>query len=249
MNTFEDTTVGLRDRLIQRESMSLPEPYYQDEAVTIYHADCRDILPHLPKVDLVLTDPPYGSGGRDGSVHLNDDSMFGNKMLNDSYIWFLQQVAKECFKKSRDDSHCYTFSDWRKWKDAQVAFETTGWELRSLIVWDKGNGMGEFWRSSYELILFLTKRKPRKLNRGDCYNVIKCPSVKGKLHPAEKPLDLLCHLIDASSIAGDLIFDPFAGSGTTLVAAKRLGRKAIGIEIEEKYCRIAVERLKQGQLI
>jgi len=225
------------------------EPYYSENGITLYNTRCEDVLPQLiEQVDLVLTDPPYGSGGRDGSTHLSDDAITGNRMLSDSHIWLMRTVGAQCCGITKDDSHCYVFSDWRKWRETQIAFETFGWELRSLIVWDKGNGMGEFWRSSYELILFLTKRKPRKLNSGNCYNVVKYPSVKNGTHPTEKPVDLCIFLMGASSNKGEIVLDPFAGSGTTLVAAKRLGRKAIGIEISEKYCEIAVNRLRQMEL-
>ena len=224
--------------------------YYNHNGIIINFIDCLALLSLLPEksIDLVLTDPPYGSGGRDGSTHLNNTAIMGNRMLNDSYIWFMRQIAKECYRATKDNSHCYIFSDWRKQKEIHIAFESVGWELRSMIVWDKGNGMGEFWRSSYELILFLTKRKPRKLMRGDCYNVIKWPSVRDRQHPVQKPVEVCHQFITASCDIGDTVLDPFMGSGTTLVAAQQLGRRAIGIEIEEKYCEIAVLRLAQEVL-
>ena len=144
--------------------------------------------------------------------------------------------------------HLYSFSDWRSYKNQQIAYESAGWELRSLIVWDKGNGMGEFWRSSHEFILFLTKQKPDKLKHGGCFNVLRFPSIKNKNHPAEKPVKLIVELLKASSSEDQTILDPFMGSGTTLRAAKDLRRKAVGIEIEEKYCEIAVQRLRQEVL-
>jgi len=162
----------------------------------------------------------------------------------DSFIWFVKQYSKQIITTLRDNSHCYIFSDWRKYKDVQIAFETNGLELRALIVWNKKNGMGEFWRSVHEFILFFTKRHPKKLNHGSCFNVVEYKSVKSKRHPAEKPVDLISFLIEASSRENDLILDPFIGSGTTVVACEKLNRRWIGIEISKKYCEIAKQRIK-----
>jgi len=226
------------------------EPYYKDDWVTIYHGDSLNVLPLMTgKCNMILTDPFYGSSGRDGSVHLEKDHILGNRMSSDSFVWFVRQYSSMLYDFSENDSHCYIFSDWRKYKDVQIAFETNFWELRQLIVWNKQNGMGEFWRSSHEFILFFTKRFPRKLEHGGCFNVINVPSVRnGKLHDYEKPTDLMKRLILASSKESELLIDPFLGCGTTLEAAKQLGRKAIGIEIEEKYCEIAAKRLSQEVL-
>ena len=214
--------------------------------------DCLEVMKLMPDkcVDLVLTDPPYGTGGRSGSVHLNQDDSFGNRMSLDSYNWFMRHIAGLLYAKTKDNSHCYFFCDWRSFLNSKVAFESVGWEARSLIIWDKENGMGEFWRSSFEMILFLTKEKPKKLSGGGYFNVIRLKPVKGKKrHSAEKPIELIKILIEASSKESDTILDPFLGSGTTAVAAKQLGRNFIGIEISEKYCRIANERLRQEILL
>ena len=225
-------------------------PFYKDEQCQIINDDCLNCIDSLAPVDLIVTDPFYGSGGRDGSVHLNDDSIIGNRMSGDSLIWFVRAYSEKLFRVAKPDSHCYIFSDWRKYKDIQIAFETHGWELRSLIVWDKGNGMGEFWRSSHEFILFFTKRAPRKLNNGYCFNVLKYKPVRGnKYHPAEKPIDLLAFLIEASSNENETVLDCFAGSCSTLLAAKKIGRKAIGIEIDKNYCETGITRLSQTAMM
>lgn len=216
------------------------------ETNIIYNEDCLVGMKRLPNksVGLAILDPPYGSGGRDGSVHLNNANLYGNRVTSDSLIWMTRQYGKILFDKTKQDSHCYVFSDWRKYKDIQIAFETSGWELRSLIIWNKGNGMGEFWRSCHEFILFFAKIKPRKLNHGSCFNVLHYKTQRNKLHPAQKPLDLISFLIEASSNKGEIILDPFMGSGTTAIACKRLNRKYIGYEIEKKYYDIAIKRLE-----
>lgn len=228
------------------------KPYYEDGAVTIYHGDCREIVPALEiaSVDLVIIDPPYGTAGRDGSVHRDGTATMGDRASRDTFVWATRHDAKTLFQVTTHDVHCYVFSDWRRHKDVQIAYELVGWELRSLIVWDKGSGMGEFWRSSHEFVLFLTKECPRKLEHGGCMNVIRENFVipARRTHPTEKPIKLMRQLIKASSSEGRLILDSVMGSGTTLRAAKDLGRKAIGIEIEERYCEIAAKRCAQEVL-
>ena len=223
---------------------------------TIIQGDCLEVMKDIPdkSVDLIIIDPPYGSSGRDGSVHLEKDNLLGNRMCSDALVWLVRQYSKEFFRVTKSDSHCYVFSDWRKYKDIQMAFETNFWELRQLIVWDKKNGMGEFWRSTHEFILFFTKRNPKKLTHGGCFNVLRDKPIRGKAkkHDYEKPVSLIERLIVGSSNEGDLILDCFLGSGSTAIACLKLNRKYLGIEISPEYCKMAEDRieeeLKQGNL-
>jgi len=216
---------------------------------TILCGDALEIMRSMEanSVDLVVTDPPYGTGGRDGSVHLSHkSSMIGNRMSQDSQDWLNRRIAAALDRVSKDDSHCYVFSDWRRYKSVQASYETGGqWELRSLIVWDKGNGMGEYWRSSHEFILFFTKRHPKQLSTGGCFNVLKCTPVHSskRYHPAEKPAELIKILVEASSHEGDFVLDPFVGGGTTCVVAKRLGRHYLGIDLDPEWAEQAQERI------
>jgi len=210
--------------------------------------DCLEVMKDWPDncVDLVLTDPPYGSGGRDGAVHLNDPKLIGNRISSETLIWFVRQYTAQFYRITKSHSHCYLFSDWRKYQIVKIAAESVGWECRSLIVWDKGNGMGEFWRSTHEFILFLTKQKPRKLQHGGCFNVLHHKPVRGKnkLHPAQKPLSLIRELIVASTLEGEIVFDAFCGSGSFKEAAQLEKRNFLGIDISPKYCEIARQRLE-----
>ena len=214
----------------------------------IITGDCLEVMKDWPDncVDLVLTDPPYGSGGRDGAVHLNDPNIMGNRISSETLIWFVRQYTVMFYRITKPHSHCYIFSDWRKFQIVKIAAESVGWECRSLIVWDKGNGMGEFWRSTHEFIIFFTKQKPRKLQHGSCFNVLHHKPVRGKnkLHQTEKPVSLLRDLIVASSIENEVILDPFMGSGSLKEAAQLENRAFVGIDISEKYCEIARQRLE-----
>ena len=191
--------------------MSLPKPYFQDKDVQIYLGDCRDILPSLPKVDLVLTDPPYES------QHLEYGS---------SDISFLKPLP------------CRQLIFW----SARDAFPL---DYTAKHIWDKRIGTA----TQYEMIY--------ERNGGTSYNLYSAYRMNNSLsaswvgdeflgHPSQKPIRLLVHLISEFTSKETLILDPFMGSGTTLRAAKNLGRKAIGIEIEERYCEIAAKRMAQS---
>lgn len=231
-----------------KEAETTPSSGIPLERLVMLRGDCLEEMKKLGSnsVDLIVTDPFFGSSGRDGSVHLERDNILGNRMSSDSFIWFVRQYSKEFYRISKDYSHCYIFSDWRKYKDVQIAFETNFWELRQLIVWNKKNGMGEFWRSTYEFILFFTKRKPRKLTHGGCFNVIDdVKPIRGnKNHDYEEPIELIDKLIIASSNENEVVLDAFAGSFTTGVSCKRLKRKFIGIEVSEKNYQIGKQRIE-----
>lgn len=223
----------------------LPKPYYHDEeaGITIYHGDCREILPHLPKVDLVLTDPPYGityqsnAGVGAGTVPITNDGTRVSLRLYRAVIPLLRGAPTLWCTR------------WDAWPDVWELF-ASAMKVNGLLVWDKGQpGMGDLnhWGPSYELIASCGPVRTR--GSRDCsvlrYNTV--PSCN-RNHPTEKPVDLFKYLLQKTTDDGMVIVDPFMGSGTTLVAAKQLGRRAIGIELEEKYCEIAVQRLAQKVL-
>lgn len=211
-------------------------PYYEDEYARLYHGDCRDVLPQLDPVDLVLTDPPYG---------INYVSNWGTKrfakpITNDGarLSVALQRKVIPLLRAQ----HVLWFTRWDVWPD--VWSELGPWfPLRGMLVWDKGsNGMGDLshWGPSYELIASAGKgatvggRDPSILR----YNTV---SSKYRHHPTEKPQGLLRYLI--GKLDAQTVLDPFAGGGSTLLAAKSLGRQAIGVEIDERYCEMIAERL------
>jgi len=210
------------------------KPYYEYEGITIYHGDCRDILPTLKSVDLVLTDPPYGLDY--ASNH--GASWQGTKILGD-----LDTTLRDSVLAFLSDVPAYVFGTWKTPQPRGV---------RQILIWDKGpaSGMGNLkfpWKNSFEEIYVL--------GDGFCgsrdeavligYTQVSWES-KGRCHPNQKPLSLIRYLL--SKHTAQTILDPFMGSGTTLRAAEDLGRKAIGIEIEERYCEIAAKRLQQEVL-
>ena len=211
--------------------MSLPKPYYQDSHVTIYNADCREILPLLDPVDLVLTDPPYGM-----SFQSNRRNVKHQKIANDESLP-IDLIYLSIYKALKA---AYVFCRWDSLKQMPPP--------KSVLVWVKNNWtMGDLKHEhgrQWEACCFYVKE-------GHSFNkripdVIMVDKTGNDMHPTEKPVELMKIIIEANE--GETILDPFMGSGTTLRAAKDLNRKAIGIELEEKYCAIAVERLRQEVL-
>jgi len=208
-------------------------PYYSDDHVTIYHGDCRDIMPSLT-FDVIVTDPPYGmalSSGRGGA--------FGD--LN---------VANDHNVSTRDEALALApftpklvFGRWSAPRPDGV---------RMVLTWEKGEhvGMGDLalpWKPNTEEVYVIGSGFVGR--RGGCvlrYNAPPPAASQGRRHPTEKPVDLMRDLI--GKCPPGVILDPFMGSGSTLRAAKDLGRKAIGIEVEERYCEIAAKRMAQEVL-
>lgn len=202
-------------------------PYYKDDHCTIYHGDCREILPQLDKVDLVLTDPPYGigtwssTGGNSISKAEADD--INRWDSTPDHALFSQILAKGAEQIIWGGNY----------------FGDILGSCRAPIVWDKKiRGMhfadGEFAWTSFDwgtLRIFE-------------YAMVGGETHGAKLHPTQKPVPVMNFCIFAAK-QRQTILDPFMGSGSTLRAAKDLGLHAIGIEIEEKYCEIAVKRLRQ----
>ena len=219
------------------------KPYYEEPGITIYHGDCRDILPQLEPVDLVLTDPPYGVAflsARPKERLERNTPIVGDD--SDDLLWFFKAVAPL-------GKWLVAFTRWDKWPLHSAQAAEAGWSVKNMLVWDKDNwtcgDLNGNLGYQHELAILASIGDPH-LSGSRCGNVFRCPRVASEVHPAEKPIMLLQGI--ASRFGSGVILDPFVGVGSTLLAAKNLGRSAIGIEIEERYCEIAVKRLAQGVL-
>ena len=251
--------------------MSLPKPYYQDQFATIYHGDCREILTAYPDgaFDMVFTDPPYGHNNNNGDLIHNREKALGQKPTkasearpiandgpeaNELVRWFFKE-ANRLLKPGCCCCCCCCggggpdpqFARWSLWLDEAIGF-------KQMVIWDKpGLGMGWHYRRSYETVL--VAEKPGAACRwhggNTTSNVVRFPKILPSQfdHPTPKPLELPSFFIGLHAEDGDLVLDPFMGAGTTLVAAKSRGIQSVGIEIEERYCAMAVERLRQEVLV
>ncbi len=241
-------------------------PYYSDEFVTLYHGDCRDILPSLGgAVACAIADPPY------------EETALKWDRWPDGW----PSVLADCNIPS-----LWCFGSTRMFLDRVGEF--AAWRFAQDVVWEKQNGSGftadrfrrvhesvlQFYRGSWSDLSHNTPRVPRTgppkaiTNRGatphrgeigvGAYegdgtrlmpSVLRFRNMQGRAeHPTEKPVAILRPLIEYSTAIGATVLDPFAGSGSTLVAARQLGRLSIGIEGREEYCAVAARRLSQSVL-
>jgi hypothetical protein len=212
-------------------------PYYSDDFVTLYHGDCREVTAWLD-ADVLATDPPYGIAHRSGGGPRGEAS------------WRNSTIANDCDTAVRDDvltlwgdRPAIVFGSWRRSRPDRT---------RALLIWDKGlaAGMGDLtipWKPNHEEVYVIGEGFHGARDSGVLtgHNIISWES-SGRSHPHEKPLSLMVSLL--GKCPDGVVADPFAGSGTTLVATKFMGRRAIGIELEERYCETAARRLAQDTI-
>jgi site-specific DNA-methyltransferase (adenine-specific) len=220
-------------------------PYYSENGITIYHGDCRQILPYLPEVDLVIADPPYGIDYQSNHRTMKFDKIHGDSAFPTEWM--------DSTTKLVDRGSMYLFCNEASLADAKAALHSYKWSSNRLLIWDKQNSSGgdlENYGLRTEFILYGTKMFAPKLNGSRDGNLISIPRVRPQdlKHPNEKPYLLMAYLIMKSTNPMEVVLDPFMGSGVSLLAARDLGRKAIGIEIEERYCEVAARYFQQGVL-
>jgi len=203
-------------------------PYYQDDAVTIYNADCRKVLPWLGKFDLLLTDPPYGIDAANMTMGKGQSSKPKSQRF-EKCDWD-QQKPDVAFLMDASQLSCV----WGGNYFSDQLPPTNHW-----LVWHKQNDGRSF--SECELAWTNFGKQVRHFSWGWLHGD------DTKVHPTQKPLPLMRWCLSLVPDA-QTILDPFMGSGTTLVAAKLEGRRAVGIEINEAYCESAAKRLSQGVL-
>ena len=206
-------------------------PFYEQNGITIYHGDCRQVLPFLPQFDLLLTDPPYGM-----EYQSNYRKQKHRKIQNDSQL----PLSEIYLALSKADVAAYVFCRWDNLPQMPVPKSVIAWVKNNWSMGDLDHEYGRQW----EACCFYARKNHRFTKRPA--DVLQFPRTKNENHPTEKPVSLLTEIISHNRV--QTVFDPFVGSGTTLVAAKRAGLQAVGIELEEAHCDRAVSRLEQGFL-
>lgn len=235
--------------------------YYQDETLTLHYGDALEVMADLPSqhVDAVLTDPPYSSGGRRENTRSlrksmtraveDDDWIRGDAMSTAGFVYLLRSCGVQWRRILKPGGHVLSFIDWRMWGNLAGALESADLRQHPLLVWDKQRlGMGAIFRNQHELIVHMSAGNPTDPQRRDVPNVLRFPAVRDGDHPTEKPDALLQTLLSVVAPPRSIVLDPFAGSGSTLYAARHLGHKAIGIEADERYCEVIAKRAAQSQL-
>lgn len=236
-------------------------PYYSESGITIYCGDCRDISPELEAIDVVLTDPPWMASNKSlrrvqGGVAPSESYTLAYGDLGT----FDTDVIRQCVDKARED--CFFLCGYKELAEVIKASSPH----RGVFVWHKPNGGRTVaYPAALDVAFIVWAGKSSKLYgfqhwassvfsipvpSAGCMKTERLLQYKNgpALHPAQGPLELYERLLLPYKSRNVVICDPYVGTGTTLVAAKNLGLKAIGIEINKSYCKIAVDRLRQSVL-
>lgn len=240
------------------------EPHFLGSEVRLYRGDVLDLAPRLPpdSVDVVIADPPYCSGGTTSAERQKDPaekychsgetlgrpSFSGDQRDQRSFTYWCTLWLTACLRAAKPSAYCLVFIDWRQLPAMTDAVQAAGWTWRGTIAWDKGRGSRAphkgFFRHQCEYIVWATNgRVPKRTDAGPFDGCFHVPVLrKDKFHITGKPTLLLRELVKLAQ-PGGMVLDPFAGSGTTGVAAQLEGRRFIGFELGEENCRIATDRL------
>ena len=217
--------------------------------VKLYNDDCLNVLKDIEdnSIGLVVTDPPYEviTGGRNGGVKGKPSGILTeNKQLMKSIpkadLWL-----SECFRVMKDGTHIYIMTNTLNLTNYLNIINDVGFKLHNLLVWNKNNTTPNRWyMKNCEYVIFARKGFAKSINNPSSQTVHNFNNIIGnKQHPTEKPVDLMKLYVENSSQVGDMVLDPFMGSGSTGVACKELGRNFIGVELDKQYFDIAESRI------
>ena len=224
-------------------------PYYEDTeaGIVIYHGDALELCADLPQVDVLVADPPFFMPAQHYAARSEWARAWGDTAILRRWWAGALDILTPRLKGT---GSAFVFCD----DESYAVFYPecyTRFPALSALVWNKGRiGMGSPWRHAHEFILHARRADAKWCGSGgqtDVLDFAPTPTAQ-RFHPVSKPNALLTKLITVTTDEGDLVLDPFMGGGSTLDAAKSENRKAIGIEIEERYCEIAARRLSQGIL-
>jgi len=205
----------------------------------ILNGDCIDLMRQLPsaKVDFILTDPPYLVNYRDRS---------NRSIQNDQSADWLKPAFVEAYRVLKPNAFMVAFYSWTKVDLFMDAWRSAGFRVAGHLVFRKQyESKSSFLRYRHEQEYLLAKGRPA-LPQNPIADVIDMPYSGNALHPAQKPVQALLPLIETFSQPGDLVLDPFSGSGSTLVAARQLKRNYLGMELDAQHCAAAAKRLAGG---
>jgi site-specific DNA-methyltransferase (adenine-specific) len=204
---------------------------------TVLHGDCVEVMAGLPEgsIDFVLTDPPYLVRYRDRG---------GRRVLNDDNARWLEPAFAQMFRVLKPDALCASFYAWNRVELFAAAWRSAGFQIVGHVIFRKRYASSSrFMEYRHEQAYLLAKGDPA-LPARPVPDVIDWRYTGNKLHPTQKPVGSLLPLVEAFCPPDGIVLDPFAGSGSTLVAAKELGRRYLGIELDAGHHRTATERLE-----
>lgn len=222
----------------------------------IFNGDCLELMKDIPdgSIGCIVTDPPYrltqrGSSGTMSGYWATDAARKGTVFEHNDID--IADYLPEFFRVLKDDAHCYIMCNNLNMPHFFDVIGKSGFHFVKLLVWDKQTKIcGKYYMGQVEHIFFLRKGKDKPINDCGTSDLLKFPNVKDKnadgsnIHDSQKPIGLMQTLIRNSSNEGDIILEPFAGSGTTCIAALRENRKYIGIELDPHYYEVAKKRIE-----
>lgn len=228
------------------------KPYYEDQGITLYHGNAFDVMATLAdaSIDAVITDPPYSA-----RTHKNakkNDSQLGYGVKAVHFDSFTDEMLYQAFDEMARVTKSWIVSNIDY--NHAFRFETqppVGMVQKRIGIWVKNNPMPQISADrpgqGWEAITYLHKATGRSSwNGGGLHGNYVTNLATPTGHPTPKPLTMLHSFVERFTNHGDLILDPFAGGGTTLIAARNLQRKAIGVEVDEQWCELIANRLGQG---
>ena len=223
----------------------------------LHHGDCRELIPTLKNdsIDCLVTDPPYGLAYEGQKEEVLGEARhvgrFHKTLAGDedfaSAAALLDEMLEAVVPKLKTGAHAYIFCSWKNFSLFEEVVKRH-LEMRNLIVWVKNNwGVGDClgnWAEQHELVIYASKgRSTTWCGEGRPINVLFHDRIRSEVHPTEKPESLLREFIEVATYPGEVVLDPFMGVGSTILAAHDLGRRGIGIEIDEDYYLEASRRL------
>jgi len=236
------------EQLKTQKAIEIIEKVYENNT-NIYNGDCIEYIKTIKdkSIDCLITDPPYGVDIQFGAY----DNQLSRKIENDGNIEdalvLLDEMLINVKSKLKEDAHIYIFCNWKIYPQFNQII-SNHFQIKNLIIWDKlFMGMGDLkgnYSSSYEMIVFAGGNR-EFLNRPK--NIIQCRFSDERFHNTQKPVELIKQLIENSTNVNETIFDPFLGSGSTVVAAKEMKRNFIGCEIDKQNYKITLKRLEDGK--
>lgn len=220
----------------------------QNSIIRLLQGDCLELMKDIPdgSIDLILTDPPYGM---DLKPQRKTGKFHGVQIANDNSLNWTDNFFLECFRVTKQNTASFFFCSHHCVSEFIGSAKLAGFEIKNLLVWDKGQfGMGGNWRPCHELILVCSKgRLVTKSNSLRTIIQFKKVHHTKAVHPTEKPVSMLEHLIVEPDYNPSVVLDPFMGSGTTGVACMNTGRSFIGMELDQGYFEIARNRIFSQQ--
>ncbi len=240
-------------------------PNYATDNCILFNEDCRKVLDNIKdeSIDLFCSDIPYKISKKGGgqkkqgkkyaggifncfeNTEENINNIKNGKIFKHNDIDITEYIG-EVYRILKEKSHCYLFSNWSNLNKIITETENVGFKLQNVIVWAKDNKvMNHYYMGQCEYILMFRKAGAKDINDMGTSNFLQIPNVKDKVHPTQKPVELMKILIENSSNVGDVVMDCFMGSGSTGVACIESGRKFIGCEIDGKYFDISVDKIKE----